>query len=423
MPSSAIERRVPVTGYDVVVVGAGPGGAEAARAAAWRGLRTLLVEEHRTIGLPTHCTGKLSLHAFREFDLPLSLAQNALSAAVFHSPGGVAVRVRRPSADSYVVDRVVFDRWLVARAARAGAEVVTGVRVADAVRDGGWVRLRGGAAGGAGGFDARARVVIDAEGANPRLPGRLGLTLARTYAHGLQYEMRGIGGVDADTPEMFFGRETAPGFFAWLLPVARDRARVGLAIDPRHAREAPVRYLDRLLTAHPALGRRAAGAAIVRKVAGLIPMLTTRAPAAGGGMLVVGDAAGQIKATSGGGIYFAMIAGRLAGAAAARYAAGDRRAAESYERGWRRTFGREIAFTALGRRVINRLGDGELDLVMRFIQSSPAVRASVETAGDTQYQSRIFLPLLRSLAAAALRRPGLLPVVGQALVQGLLVQM
>jgi digeranylgeranylglycerophospholipid reductase len=422
MPSSAIERRVSVTGYDVVVVGAGPGGAEAARAAAGRGLRTLLVEEHPSVGLPTHCTGKLSLHAFREFDLPPSLAQNTLTAAVFHSPAGVTVRVRRPSADSYVVDRIVFDRWLVARAASAGAELVTGVRVSDAARDGGWLRLRGIASGG-GRFEARARLLIDAEGAKPRLPARLGLRLARTYAHGLQYEMRGIGALEADTPEMFFGRETAPGFFAWLLPVTRDRARVGLAIDPRLACGAPVRYLDRLLASHPALRDRIAGAVVVRKVAGLIPMLAARAPAAADGVLVVGDAAGQVKATSGGGIYFAMIAGRLAGEGAARYVGGDRRAAEAYERGWRRAFGREIAFTALGRRVINRLADRELDLVMRFIQGNPAVRASVEAAGDTQYQSRIFLPLLRSLAAAALRRPGLLPVVGQALVQGMMVQL
>ncbi|HEV2284168.1 MAG TPA: NAD(P)/FAD-dependent oxidoreductase [bacterium] len=409
--------------YDVVVVGAGPGGAEAARAAAGQGLRALLLEEHRTVGLPTHCTGKLSLHAFREFDLPPALAVNALSAAVFHSPGGVAVHVRRPSADSYVVDRVRFDRWLVERAACAGAEVMTGVRVTHAARWGGALRVRGDYAGRAGTFEAEARTVIDAEGACPRLPASLGLRLARTYANGLQYEMRGIGGLTADTPEMFFGRDTAPGFFAWLLPLDRETARIGLAVDPRETPHAPVRYLERLLAAHPALRRRAAGAAIVRKVGGRIPMLTAGAPTARHGVLVVGDAAGHVKATSGGGIYFAMTAGRLAGTAAARYAAGDRRAAQAYEGGWRRAFGREVAFTALGRRVINRLADRELDLVMRFIHASPAVRASVEAAGDTQYQSRIFLPLLRTLAAAALRRPALLPVVGQALVQGMFAQM
>jgi digeranylgeranylglycerophospholipid reductase len=422
MPCSLIEPRSPVARYDVIVVGGGPGGAEAARAAAARGLRTLLVEEHRTIGVPSHCTGKLSLHAFREFDLPLDLAINSLSAAVFHSPGGTAVHIRRASADSYVVDRIAFDQWLVARAARAGAGVRTGIRVTEARRAGSGLRVRGAAGGGAA-FEAEARIVIDAEGASPRLPATLGLRLARTYAHGLQYEMLGIGGLEPDTPEMFFGRDTAPGFFAWLLPLGRDRARIGLAVDPRETRHAPVRYLERLLAVHPALRRRAAGASVVRKVAGRIPMLTGRPPAARGALLVVGDAAGQVKATSGGGIYFAMIAGRLAGDAAARYVAGERAAAAAYERGWRRAFGREVAFTALGRRVINRLADRELDLVMRFIHADPAVRASVETDGDTQYQSRVFLPLLRSLAAAALRRPTLLPVVGQALVQGMLVQM
>ncbi|HEV2357890.1 MAG TPA: NAD(P)/FAD-dependent oxidoreductase, partial [bacterium] len=373
--------------------------------------------------LPTHCTGKLSLHAFREFDLPRDLAVNALAAAVFHSPGGVAVHVRRPSADSYVVDRVAFDQWLVARAARAGAEVVTGVRVTAAALDGAWMRLRGAFPGRPEPFEALARLVIDAEGASPRLPASLGLHLHRTYACGLQYEMRGVGGLEPDTPEMFFGRHVAPGFFAWLLPVGRDRARIGLAVDPRDAGRAPVHYLDRLLATHAVLRRRVAGAVITRKVGGRIPMLTRRAPASQRGLLVVGDAAGQVKATSGGGIFFAMVAGRLAGRAAARYAAGDPEAPEAYERGWRGAFGREVAFTAFGRRVLNRLADRELDLVMRFIEASPAIRASVEAAGDTQYQSRIFRPLLRSLAAAALRRPGLLPVVGQALVHGMLVQM
>jgi digeranylgeranylglycerophospholipid reductase len=411
---------------DVVVVGAGPGGAEAARAAAAQGLRTLLLEEHHAVGLPSHCTGKLSRHAFREFDLPRSLAVNTLSAAVFHSPGGVAVRVRRPSADSYVVDRVVFDQWLVDRASRAGAQLMTGVRVTHAARDAcGRLRVRGDYAGAGGRmpFEADARVVIDAEGAAPRLPAALGINPVRAYAHGLQYEMRGVGGLEPDTPEMFFGRNIAPGFFAWLLPLGGGRARAGVAVDPAQTPHAPVRYLERLLGSHPAVRRRVAGAEIVRKVGGRIPMLGARAPAARHGMLVVGDAAGQVKATSGGGIYFAMLAGRLAGRAAARYAAGDRRAARCYERGWRRAFGGEVAFTALGRRMINRLADRDLDLVMRVIHASPGVRASVEADGDTQYQSRIFLPLLRSLAAASLRSPVLLPLLGQAFVCGLLAQM
>ncbi len=426
MPCLAANRHssvTDVTEFDVIVVGAGPAGSEAARASARAGLRTLLVEEHGSVGAPSHCTGKLSHHAFHEFDLPAALAQNAVSAAVFHSPGGASLRLRRAAVDSYVVDRVAFDRWLAARAADAGARVLTGIRIVHAEREDGRMILRGQRRGRREEtFVARCRLIIDAEGASPRLPGTLGVRLPRRYALGLQYEMRGVGALIPDTPETFFGREVAPGFFAWLMPLGGSRARVGLCVDPRMTRRAPVWYLERLLATHPALRDRVAGAVVEHKVAGRIPLLTARIAAGTDGMVVVGDAAGQVKATSGGGIYFAMIAGRIAGEVAGRSVAGERTAAAAYERRWRQHLGREVAFTAFGRHAINRLSDGELDLVLRLIAESPHIRASIEAAGDTQFQSRVFLPLLRGLAAVGLRRPAVIPLVGKALLQGMLAQ-
>jgi len=422
MPCRGANRKSSVTGFDVIVVGAGPAGSEAARAAALSGLRTLLVEEHPTVGVPNHCTGKLSYHAFREFDLPRSLALNSISAAVFHSPGGAAVHVRRAMVDSYVVDRVMFDRWLVERAVDAGAEVATGVRIMAVARDGAGMTVRGERRPAGQTFEARCRLVIDAEGAAPRLPQMLGLALPRRHALGLQYQMRGIGGLTPDTPEMFFGDGIAPGFFAWMMPLGGDRARVGLCVDPRRTRRPPVWYLDRLLATHPAIRTRAAGAVVEQKVGGRIPLLTSQAPASGLGIMIAGDAAGQVKATSGGGIYYAMIAGRIAGDVAAGYVAGHRGAVAAYERGWRRRFGREVAFTAFGRRVINRLSDREIDLLLRMIADSPQIRASIEAAGDTQFQSRVFFPLLRGVAAAALRQPVLVPLVGRAFLLGMLAQ-
>jgi digeranylgeranylglycerophospholipid reductase len=410
-----------VTECDVIVAGAGPAGSEAARAAARAGLRTLLIEEHPTVGVPSHCTGKLSCHAFREFDIPAGMAQNAVSAAVFHSPGGVSLSVRRTTVDSYVVDRVAFDRWLAARAAAAGVEVMTGVRLTGVARVDGVVAVRGERPSRT--FSARCRLVIDAEGASPRLPGTLGLALPRRYALGLQYEMRGIGGITPDTPEMFFGRDVAPGFFAWLMPLGGSRARVGLCVDPRVSRRAPVWYLRRLLETHPALRPRIRTAEVAHTVAGRIPLITGRGPASAPGMIVVGDAAGQVKATSGGGIYYAMIAGQIAGEEAVRCVAGDRSAMASYERRWRRRLGREVAFTAFGRRAISLLSDAELDAVFRVIAESPRLVASVETIGDTQFQSRLFLPLLRGLAGAALGSPAVVPLVGKALLGGMLAQM
>jgi len=411
----------PVAGYDVVVVGAGPGGAESARTTARAGLRTLLLEEHPTVGIPSHCTGKLSVHAFEEFEIPRSLAHTAVSAAALYSPSGIVVRVRRSTVDSYAVDRVVFDRWVAQRAQETGAELVTGARVTEAARVNGSIVVRGARAGRT--FETRARLLIDAEGSAPRLLEMMGVAIPRRHAFGLQYQTRGIGGVEQDTPEMFFGDDVAPGFFAWLMPVGNDTSRVGLAIDPQRASHPPVWYLDRLLTSHPALRDRMAGAVIERKVAGRIPLLTGPAATSTDRVLVVGDAAGMVKATSGGGIYYAMTAGRIAGRAAARYVAGDGTALAAYEREWRSKIGREVAFTAFSRRAINRLSDAELDAVMRVIAESPRILASIASAGDTQFQSRLFGPLLRGLSVALVRRPVVAPLILKALVQGMFAQM
>ncbi len=420
IPGAATNFHASVMDYDVIVVGAGPAGAEAARVADRGGLRTLLAEEHATVGIPSHCTGKLSRHAFAEFEIPQTLAINAVSAAVFHSPGGVAVRVRRDTVDSYVVDRVTFDRWLAARAAAAGAEMMTHTRITAARRNGRGIVVSGVHDGRP--IEASCRLLIDAEGAAPRLPGSLGVRLRRRHAMGLQYHMRGVGGIELDTPEVFFGRDLAPGFFAWLMPVGRDRARIGLCVDPPVARHAPVWYLERLIASHAALRERLAGATVEEKVAGRIPFLGRRLPGGTDGLIVVGDAAGQIKATSGGGIYYAMIAGQIAGEVAPRYVKGDRGATREYEQRWRRRFGREVRFTAFSRRAINHLSDADLDAVLRVIAESPQLTMSVERAGDTQFQSRLFLPLLRGVGLAGLRRPGLIPVVARALLHGMLTQ-
>jgi digeranylgeranylglycerophospholipid reductase len=198
---------------------------------------------------------------------------------------------------------------------------------------------------------------------------------------------------------------------------------VGLCVDPRVARRPPIWYLERLIATHPALRARLAGAIVEEKVAGRIPLMGPRRPATADGVVIVGDAAGQVKATSGGGIYYAMIAGRLAGEIAPRYVGGDRQAARLYERRWRSRFGREVAFTAFGRRAINRLSDADLDALLGAIAESPQLQKSVERAGDTQFQSRLFLPLLLGLGAEGLRRPALVSVVAKALLHGMLTQL
>lgn len=401
---------------DVLVVGAGPAGSTAARTAATLGLRTVLLEEHPEVGSPTHCTGKLSVHAFQRFALPDSLIQSALRAAALYAPDGTVARVRRAVVDSYVVDRDPFDRFLADRAADAGAEVITGARARVVTRADGSLRVEVDRRGSRTRF--AAPLVIDAEGANPVLPPQLGIHPRRTLVHGLQYEVAGVVLDDEEAPDLYFGGHVAPGFFAWLMPIGSGRGRLGLAVDPRFTDRPPVYFLERLMAAHPAVAPRVTRARVVRKLAGRIPILGLRRPTWTDGMLVIGDAAGQVKATSGGGIYFSMLAGEIAGRAAARYlgaGAGGREALASYERDWTEAFGREVRFTTIARQTLNRLSDRHINSIIRALATDEGLRRAVEDHGDTQYQSRLLRPVLTAALRAGMRDMTLAPTVIAAL--------
>ena len=198
---------------DVLVVGAGPAGSTAARTCASLGLRTILLEEHPEVGCPTHCTGKLSLHGFERFDIPASLIQTTLRAARLYAPDGTVAGVRRPVADSHVVDRDPFDRFLAHRASEAGAEIIAGAKARTVQRVGVGSGTGQGQMSNRGSVQVRverradplvitAPLVIDAEGANPVLPPQLNISPRRTLVHGLQYELEGV--------DLYFGRDVAP---------------------------------------------------------------------------------------------------------------------------------------------------------------------------------------------------------------------
>jgi geranylgeranyl reductase family protein len=379
------------TDFDLIVVGAGPAGGMTALTAAGLGLRTAVLEEHQEVGTPAHCSGKLQVHAFREFNLPPHLILNTLQAGAFYAPNGTVARVRRASPDSHIVDRSTFDRWLTEEAQQRGADLRTGVRVRAAERLHGAIRVSGEYRGRA--FSTTAPIVVDAEGARPVLPKTMGLQLRRRMVLGLQYQMRDVDLDEEDCPEIYLGAPVAPGFFAWLMPIGGRRARVGVCVDPQKTSSAPMHYLARLMREHPVASRRLRGAVVERKLAGPIPVLTSRGRTVTAGMILVGDAAGQVKATSGGGIYFSLIAARLAAQAAAGYVGGDRSALGRYERGWRRRFGRELRATAMARLALNQMTDAEINAFIGAVAGDETLRATIERLGDTAFQSRLLPPL------------------------------
>jgi len=410
--------------YDVAVVGSGPAGSMAAYTAAREGLETLLVEEHKEVGRPLHCTGKLTVHAFRDFDLPRESILNSVRSAVLYSPSNIQLYIRRKEVDSYIIDRALFDRKLAERAVSAGAELVSETRVSDVYRSvDGLLNLKSKVNGEA--RELRSRLVIDAEGAKPLLLEKLGLAVTKKPLVGLQYEMSNVDFCSPDCVEVYFGRHVAPGFFAWIVPVGEAQARVGLCVKTDSRGTSLHEYLRRFVKHHPVASRKLKGGRIKQVFGGRNPTGVIGRSFADG-LLVVGDAAGHVKPTSGGGVYFALKAGEAAGKIAVESTTTDRfdqGFLRRYQGAWRKLIGDELRFTSLARKTLNRLSDKELDRMFQLIAEQEDAVGTIEAYGDTAYQSRLFKPMIAKLTRMSMRKASDLLFVSKVLAKAMLASL
>lgn len=333
--------------FDAIIVGGGPVGCYTAAGLARRGYRVLVIEEHPQIGLPARCTGLIGEEAFRTLSLPTASTRHLVHAINVYGPRNTGLRYASATPLARVVDRPQFDAALAARAKESGAGFALGVRVTKVqVTDAGCTVFL------AGGGSARARAVVIATGARSPLPAQLGLGQLPRFIYGAQVEVN-VEGVEE--VEVYLGRDLVPGSFAWVVPVAPDRARIGLTAYDR-----PRARLDGFLH-DPRVRPRLKDVPPPPTVAP-IPLGTLPATATDR-VLVVGEAAGQVKTTTGGGVYFGLLAAEIAvDVLGEALAEGDlsRTRLAAYDTRWRAVLGREIRMGLYLRRWARRLDDAAI---------------------------------------------------------------
>jgi geranylgeranyl reductase family protein len=344
--------------YDVLVIGAGPAGLAAARRVAESGFRVGVLEEHEEVGNPVNCSGVLGLEAFERFDLPASLTRHSLSEIEFVSPRGEhwAFTCERPLAR--VVLRSELDSHLGDRARSAGAEILLKRRATSVSRAETGVRVTV-RADGIETISCRSLVV--ATGAGMPLLKKLGFDEISETVLGVQTELE----FTADRVEVHLGRAWAPEGFAWVVPIGGGRAKIGLLCD----RDGPAtlrRFLSR-----PDIAARVQGPLGPIRCSvlplGFLPRSYEER------VVVVGEAAGHIKATTCGGIYYGMLTGEIAGDVLEGCLRDDRFDAASlstYETRWRALLEDEIALGLKLRRSVKLAGDWGVEQLMALARSN-----------------------------------------------------
>jgi geranylgeranyl reductase family protein len=382
--------------YDVAVIGAGPAGSMAAKYAAIAGARTVLLEENAAIGWPVECAGLLGAGALIESELaggPFIL--RGMSGATIFSPGGSRLDFKAPSCKAYVVDRRLFDRAVALDALREGAELRLCSFVRKMKSEEGKCTLTL-----AGGEEIKAKIVISAEGVRARLARQAGIKPPQIILSGAQVEIP-FAVEDPESVELHLG--PAPGLFAWVIPTSEGTARIGLC-----ARERGCEHLRAFLKTEW-IRKRIRGSATTMNVGGL--PLGSPAATAVKGLLAVGDAAGQVKPTSGGGIYPGLVAAKIAGGEAAAAALGGDSSAErlmEYDRLWRARLGRELEIGMRVNRMLNKMSNAELDRVVGYLARKPQLIKAIEEHGDIDRPSRLMGRMLRHLDWDAVKLAGLL---------------
>ena len=378
---------------EIAVVGGGPCGSFSALTAAKLGADVAVFEEHKEIGVPSHCPGHISLKGLQQLglSLPKKIFENKIKAVVFHSSSGRELRVKFASPVTCVLNRALFDRHLAELAEKAGVKYHLGARVDSFVWDNGFVR-----GVSVKGDPIESNVVIDSEGCSSVLLKKSELaTLDKSMVvNGVEGEVDQIKNVDQNTVEVYLGRNYAPGLYAWIIPRRDGSAKVGLATKAGN----PRKYLEYFVSHNPQARKKLEQSRFVNVSYHPITLGGPIAKTYYNGLLIVGDAASHVKPTTGGGVIMGLNCAKIAAETtcqAIKYGDCSENFLSLYQKRWRKAIGFDMAVMRQIRLMLNRLSDDKLDKLISLC-SELHVDETLQEVKDIDFQGRALLPVFKS---------------------------
>ena len=388
--------------YDVIVVGAGPGGSMAAKTSAEKGAKTLLIERKKEIGAPVRCGEGIGLHWIEKLGVDLSKKSYLfqINGAKIIAPNlKDSITIRTPETKGYVLDRKVFDRELAINAARAGSDIMVKSQVIDVLKNNN--KITGVVVGNEEErTEINSKIVIAMDGAESTVARMAGLnTTSDLYNSDTGYEYEMVNVNCEDLIELYFSNKYAPRGYLWVFPKTKDVANIGVGIGG-HTAPFAKKYLDDWINGP--MKERFKNAQPVAIKGGLIPVGASKDDLVLDGFIVAGTAAHQVDPIHGGGIALAMSAGIMAGETAVNAIEAkdySRNKLIEFEEVWNNEEEEKLKKRLKLRKALEKLSDDDLNVVIKTIDDE-----DIEKLLESN-----FTPVVKKVL---LKRPQLLKLIG-----------
>jgi len=328
--------------YEVIIVGAGPVGCYLGALLRKANVDVALIDERKTIGEPVQCAGIITPRVFSQFHIPKEdIVQQAITGAHITAPDGTTVCIGDSTTRAYSIDRYAFDQYLASEVESLGATIIKKQKVIKVQKQQQMISIQTNKQ-----HIVSAPLIIGADGPYSIIRSMFGFPQPLEIVKGIGAEIQNVE-IDPHLVKIHVGKAIAPGFFAWVIPTNKKgtTARIGLCVQSPHK---------------------------------------------------VGDAAAQVKPTSGGGIYSGLCCASLCADTAIQaiqkqvYSMSVLR---SYPKRLKSEFGKELIWGMRVRRLFTHLSDDDFNKYIHQLNRSKIIE-TINKYGDIDYPSRLFAPLI-----------------------------
>ncbi len=368
----------------IYIIGGGPAGCLLASKLASNNVNVTVFEEHPEIGLPDHCAGLVNCKNLQKFfNPPKKIIKNIVKGAVIRYNHGV-IYLSRNIDEAYVIDRPGLDQYLALKAQEKGAAIRVNQKIVGLKRVNGMFKL----ISATGEAFNEASVIVNAAGVKGLFSKTIN-PIASKYLNAtpaIQYEMYNVKDISKDHVELYFNNDLTPGFFSWIIPLNEETVRVGVGARASSLQDR-IQYFIRKIDFNAYRFRNSKLQAVKK---GLILTGGPVNKTYWDGGILLGDAAAQVKPTTGGGLILAGLCANIAARILIK-AAETRNFSSSflskYQASWRSILSAELTYMKYVRYLLDGLDNTHLTMFFEKIKDSNIVEAII-SEGDMDFQAK-----------------------------------